>query len=124
MGGGDVEAAADAAWQERQRRVRAALREAGRPDLAAELDGQLRDVRLGVAGARALWGALSGPQRSALAALAEGRTPDVRAGTVRALAQRGLVVLGRDAAGAPTDGSLRGRHAHVAARTVPPRGGA
>jgi hypothetical protein len=58
---------------EQQARTRSFLLEAGRPDLAAELDAKLRDIRLGVDGAQRTWAALSPAQRSVLEALSAGR---------------------------------------------------
>lgn len=46
--------------------VRDLLREAGRPDLVAELDANLREVANGRASARGCWSALSDAQREAL----------------------------------------------------------
>lgn len=52
--------------QQQNERVRQLLMENGRPDLAADLDEKLRDIRLGIDGARATWAALSRPQKDVL----------------------------------------------------------
>jgi hypothetical protein len=54
-------------------RVIAVLREAGREDLVAELEGKLRDVRLGLDSARSCWHSISPPQRRVLEAMEPGR---------------------------------------------------
>lgn len=53
--------------------VKAMLMEAGRPDLAADLERKLRDIRLGIDGAQRTWAALSTPQTNAMKIMAEGR---------------------------------------------------
>jgi hypothetical protein len=53
----------DAAKHERVRQV---LYEAGRPDLVAELDAKMRDIRTGVAMAQSAWHSISPAQRLAL----------------------------------------------------------
>jgi hypothetical protein len=52
--------------------VRALLREKGRDDLVADLDAELRNVRLGVTAARSAWHSISPAQRRALEALRAG----------------------------------------------------
>jgi hypothetical protein len=53
--------------------VRAMLIEAGRPDLAVDLDARLRRIRLGIDGAQGQWHAMSNVQRRALQLMSEGR---------------------------------------------------
>lgn len=65
-------------WAEEQsernaRRVKALLWEQGRPDLATELDAKLRDIRLGIDGARSTWHSISDAQRRVLTILGTGR---------------------------------------------------
>lgn len=48
------------------RRVKAILWEQGRPDLANELDAKMRDIRLGIDGARSTWHSISPAQRRVL----------------------------------------------------------
>lgn len=52
-------------------RVRSMLYKHGRPDLVAEMDGKLREIRLGTYGAKATWRSLSDAQRFALEFAAE-----------------------------------------------------
>ena len=59
---------------ERQtQRVREMLYQHGRPDLVAELDAKMKDIRLGIASAQGTWHALSAAQRRILEILAGGR---------------------------------------------------
>lgn len=53
--------------------VRQLLLSEGRPDLCADLDKKLKEIRLGITGAQATWGALSATQRRVLLMMAEGR---------------------------------------------------
>lgn len=55
--------AEDAARHERLRQM---LYDEGRPDLVAELDAKIRDVRNGIAGAQSTWHSISDAQRRAL----------------------------------------------------------
>ena len=91
--------------------VREILIEGGRPDLAADLDANLKDIETGVSQARSVWHSISPTQRRALFRLASGPTSfrrmegtrydivspvgsmmtSVRLATVRALAARGLL---------------------------------
>jgi hypothetical protein len=57
---------------EKRRRTRQVLLEHGRPDLAEELDRNLREVDNGIAGAKATWHSISAAQRRALTILADG----------------------------------------------------
>lgn len=96
-------------------RFRATLLDAGRPDVLAEYDARMEDVRSGRHGARATWAALTPAQRRAVLFLAAGRVlvrsarvagyydavavcdavdtigKAARLDTVRVLAARGLV---------------------------------
>jgi hypothetical protein len=63
----DFEHAFELDQEERHQRMRAILLEEGRPDLLAEYEAKLRDIRLGIEGARGTWHALSQPQRRVLA---------------------------------------------------------
>lgn len=58
--------------------VRTMLLEAGCADLLDELDRDLREIRLGITGARAAWSALTTPQRRVLLTLMEGNRRLVR----------------------------------------------
>lgn len=65
-------------WSEEEsersrRRVKAILWEQGRPDLANELDAKMRDIRLGIDGARSAWHSISDAQRRVLTILETGR---------------------------------------------------
>jgi hypothetical protein len=53
--------------------VRVMLIEANRPDLLKDLDRKIRDIRLGLNGARATWSALSEAQRRSVLAMQPGR---------------------------------------------------
>lgn len=55
-------------------RVLDILHDMGRPDLAGELERNLRDVRSGVSSARNIWHSISPAQRRALVAFAAGAT--------------------------------------------------
>jgi hypothetical protein len=96
---------------ERLERVRAFLRESGRPDIEAELERVLRDTASGVTSARSTWHSISDAQRRVLILLASGpaslqriqgttyavvspagsRATGIRRATVRSLALRGLL---------------------------------
>lgn len=52
--------------REQIERTRRFLMSQGHPDLVADLDANLRDVRLGISSARGIWHVLSAPQRKAL----------------------------------------------------------
>jgi len=54
-------------------RTRAMLMEAGRSDLVSDLDTNLRDIRLGLTGARSAWHSISKAQRSVLEVMVSGR---------------------------------------------------
>lgn len=54
-------------------RTRIMLREAGRPDLVAELDQNIRDCESGVMGAKSTWRSISPAQRRVLVLLEPGR---------------------------------------------------
>lgn len=75
----DPEQWLDEVQQQHTEIVREQLRIAGRPDLIDELDRNLKDVRTGVAGARATWAALSLAQKRALAIAGEGNRKFYRA---------------------------------------------
>lgn len=103
--------------RDRTERVKAMLREEGRPELADQLDQKIKDIDSGVQGARSTWHSISDTQRRVLLLLAGGsqrqlaRAGDVysirgsgtaddpaklirtgiRRPTVRALASRGLL---------------------------------
>jgi hypothetical protein len=55
-------------------RVRQMLFDAGRPDLVADLDAKLKDIRTGIDGARRTWHSISPAQRRILTTLATGRS--------------------------------------------------
>jgi hypothetical protein len=57
---------------ERLERTRALLIEQGRPDLAEELDRRIRDIRMGLDGARNCWHSISSRQRYVLGMMARG----------------------------------------------------
>jgi hypothetical protein len=67
----DIEQQIERQGREQIERTRQFLLSKGRPDLVAELDANLRDVQLGVAGARGTWHALSPVQRQTLASAAD-----------------------------------------------------
>lgn len=52
--------------------VRNMLLAAGRPDLVEEFDNKMRDIRLGLDGARNCWHSISNAQRRALSMMADG----------------------------------------------------
>jgi len=64
-----------------QQRTRELLLENGRPDLVAELDRKLKDIRTGVDGAQRTWHSLSGAQRRVLEELRTGRALSRSPGT-------------------------------------------
>jgi hypothetical protein len=69
--------------REKTERVREMLREGGHVDALAEFDKNMRDLALGVTGARATWHSISPAQRRALALLCESPRRFVRSpGTV------------------------------------------
>ena len=55
------------------KRLRQLLLEEGRPDLVAELDEKLRNVRLGIEGAQNVWHSISPKQRTVMQLLGEHR---------------------------------------------------
>ena len=59
--------------ERRSRTLRNMLYAEGRPDLVAEFDKNMRDLRLGVTGARNAWHSITPAQRRVLSLLAEGR---------------------------------------------------
>jgi hypothetical protein len=59
--------------RERHERVRQLILSEGRPDLLAELDGQMRRIHLGLDGAGSTWQSISNAQRKVLLLMAEGR---------------------------------------------------
>jgi hypothetical protein len=110
--GEDIQQWLDARDKAQSERMRQLLLSEGRPDLVAELDAKIKDIRLGLAQARSCWSALSAPQREALVYLSKhkqlvrhlpgvyGRTeglgsglPRFRLATVRNLIARQLVDL-------------------------------
>lgn len=68
----------EAESRQQTERVRSMLQEEGRSDLVGELDRQLREIRLGITGARGTWNALTEPQRKVLLILLEGNRRLVR----------------------------------------------
>lgn len=112
MGEEEILARLEEEGLEQRARVKALLLEHGRSDLAADLEGKLREVDLGLTGARSCWTALSPAQRRVMEAMSTGRRLVRSAGsrhrydatgephalshvagtpTVRNLAARGLV---------------------------------
>jgi hypothetical protein len=69
----DVQQQVDTMLRQSRLRVRAILIEAGRPDILADFDRNMRDLDLGLIGARATWDALSSRQRFVLRAMGVGR---------------------------------------------------
>lgn len=67
---------------DQQRRTRAMLYGAGRPDLVAELDRNLKEVRTGTSRARSIWHSISPKQRAVLETMRGGRWL-VRSGDTR-----------------------------------------
>lgn len=65
----DIEHQLDRMSREAQKRVRALIAESNRPDILAEYDATMRDIELGIYGARATWAALSEVQRDVLRSL-------------------------------------------------------
>ena len=59
--------------ERRSRSLRNMLYAEGRPDLVADFDRNMRDLRLGLTGARNQWHSISEAQRRVLTSLAEGR---------------------------------------------------
>lgn len=57
---------------EKRQRTRQVILEAGRPDLAEELDRNMREIDNGVSGAKSAWHSISAAQRRALLLLADG----------------------------------------------------
>lgn len=68
----------EAESRQQTERVRSMLQEEGRPDLVEDLDRRLREIRLGITGARGTWNALTEPQRKVLLILLEGNRRLVR----------------------------------------------
>lgn len=71
--GEEVQQACDRASMRQTERVRQILRDEGREDLVAEMDANLRDVRLGVTQAKNIWHSISPVQRRVMLLLHEGR---------------------------------------------------
>ena len=63
----------DRAAAQRSEAVKAMLIEAGRQDLADDLDRKLRDIRLGTDSARSIWHSISAAQRRVLEIMEPGR---------------------------------------------------
>lgn len=68
----EFESRLDAINESKTLRLKAFLIELGRPDLAAEYDAKMNDIRLGIDGARSTWGALSKAQRAVMELLEAG----------------------------------------------------
>lgn len=68
----------DALQLEREARLRQILIDAGRIDILADYDRQMRDLRLGLSTARNVWHSISARQREALQALGTGATIERR----------------------------------------------
>jgi hypothetical protein len=58
--------------QQSRERVRAIIREAGRPDILTEFDRNMKDLDTGITSARSVWHSISAAQRRALMMLADG----------------------------------------------------
>lgn len=59
-------------WIARRAEVRKLIADAGRPDVLAQYDQNMRDIDTGIAGARSTWHSISPAQRRALTALVNG----------------------------------------------------
>jgi hypothetical protein len=70
---GDIEHELDAQSRASRARTRQIIAETGRLDVLADYDKNMRDLDLGITGARSTWAALSSKQRFVLRALGVGR---------------------------------------------------
>lgn len=77
-----------------QERFRGIVLEHGGPEILAEHDARMRDLRLGITGARSAWHSISDPQRAAVEVLGSGAAL-VRAGTTFAASRAGGPHQGR-----------------------------
>lgn len=73
MTGEDVLQWADRMAREQRARVRQVILDAGRPDVLADYDRDMRNLDLGITMARNVWHSLSSKQRFVLRAMGQGR---------------------------------------------------